>query len=92
VNFLVVVKVPLVRPFSYWRERFEAHRSARQSVGIVDVFAYPVIGEQAVVYAVRTSTPRAVHDLIYDPAARPQIEESGFVVGREEITVCEIVE
>jgi len=90
VNFLVVVKVPLVKPFAYWKQRFDAHRDARRQAGIEDVFAHPVIGEQAVLYAVRTATPRAVHDLIYDEAARPQIEASGFVVGREQITVCEL--
>lgn len=92
MDFLVVVRVPLVKPFSFWKERFDAHRPARSAAGIEDVFAYPVVGEQAVLYAVKTRTPRAVHDLIYDEAARAEIEASGFVVGREQITVCEAVE
>jgi hypothetical protein len=92
LNFLVVVKVPLVKPFAFWKKHFDAHRAARQAAGIEDVFAYPVVGEQAVLYAVRTRTPRAVHDLVYDEGARPLIEQSGFVVGQEVITVCEAVD
>lgn len=92
MKFLVIVKVPLLKPFAFWKERFDSHRVARQAGGIEDVFAHPVIGEQAAVYAVKTSTPRAVHDMIYDEAVRPMIEESGFAVGREMITVCEWLE
>ena len=92
MNFLVVVRVPLIRPFAFWKQHFDTHRSARRAAGIEDVFAYPILGEQAVLYAVKTSTPRTVHDMIYDPTVRPLIEESGFVVGQEVITVCEVVE
>jgi hypothetical protein len=92
LKFLVVVKVPLTKPFAFWKQRFDAHRSAREAGGIKDVFAHPVIGEQAVLYAVETSTPRLVHDMIYDDSVRPGIEESGFTVGAEQITVCELVE
>jgi hypothetical protein len=92
VNFLVVVRVPLTKPFAFWRERFDAHRSVRREAGIEDVFAYPVIGEQAVLYAVKTRTPRAVHEMIYDEAARAEIEASGFVIGGEVITLCELVD
>ena len=92
MKFLVIVKVPLRKPFAFWKERFDAHRPARQAGGIEDVFAQPVIGEQAVVYAVKTRMPRAVHDMIYNEAIRPMIEESGFVVGQEMITVCEWID
>jgi len=92
LKFLVVVRVPLNKPFAFWKERFDAHRAARAESGIQDVFARPVIGEQAALYAVETATPRAVHDMIYDEQVRPQIEASGFIVGREIITVCELTD
>jgi hypothetical protein len=89
MQFVLVVKLRLDRPFDHWVSRFDAHRDARAAAGIVDIFRHPVIGEQAVVYAVRTADPRAVHDMIYDPDHRPGIEESGFVIGSEQILVCE---
>jgi hypothetical protein len=89
MQFLMIVRVKLCKPFDYWKERFDAHREARRSSGIEDVFCYPVVGEQAAMYGVLTSTPRAVHDLIYSDAAKPLIEASGFVIGSEQITVCE---
>ena len=88
--FMVVVKVRLSKPFAYWKERFDAHREGRREAGIEDVFCHAVIGEHAAIYAVRTGHPRRVHDMVYDPAIRPMIEESGFVVGTEEIVVAEI--
>jgi len=90
--FLVVVKVRLNRPYAHWQSCFDADRENRAAAGITDVFRHPVIGEQAALYAVRTANPRMVHDFVYDPAARPGIEASGFVVGAEEITLCEIAE
>lgn len=90
MKFLVIVKVHLSVPFDFWKSRFDAHREARRAAGIHDVLCHPVIGEQAAVYAVQTETPRAVHEMIYDPASRPGIEASGFIIGREEITVCEV--
>jgi hypothetical protein len=92
MKFVLVVRVQLCRPFAHWKQHFDAHRDARRAGGIEDVFCYPVIGEQAVIYGVRTSTPRSVHDMIYDEAIRPLIEASGFVVGSEQITVCEDLE
>jgi hypothetical protein len=92
MKFLVVVKVPLVKPFAFWRARFDEHRPVRAAAGIHDVFAYPIVGEQAVLYAVKTETPRAIHEMIYDEEARPHIEASGFVIGKESITVCEVMD
>jgi hypothetical protein len=89
MQFLLVVKVAISKPFEHWAERFDAHRAARAAAGIEDVFRHPVIGEQAIVYAVSTANPRAVHDMIYSPDAREGIEESGFVIGSEEIILCE---
>lgn len=88
---LVLVKVKLSMPFDHWVTAFDAHREARAASGVEDVFRHPVIGEQAVVYAVKTSEPRAVHDLIYDPAHRAAIQESGFVIGSEQIMLCDII-
>ena len=88
-RFLVLVKLRLSQPYLHWQTCFDADREAREAAGIESVFRAAVIGEQAAIYAVRTSTPRIVNDFIYDPAKRVEIEESGFVVGSEEITVCE---
>lgn len=87
--FIVIVKVRLDRPYGYWKERFLAHRHARQDLGIEDLFCHAVVGEQAAVYGVRTDHPRRVHDVVYDAAIRPGIEASGFVVGSERVVVCE---
>jgi hypothetical protein len=92
MKFFVIVKVKLAKPFDFWKERFDSHSSARREAGIFDKFAYPVIGEQAAVYAVETATPRAIHDMIYDDSVRPQIESSGFVIGQEVITLCELTD
>jgi len=89
VTFVLVVRVRLCRPFAFWKSHFDAHREARMAGGIEDIFCYPIVGEQAALYGVRTSTPRAVHDMVYDETVRPLIEASGFVVGSEQITVCE---
>lgn len=89
MKFLLVVKFSLSRPYDHWVKRFDEHKDVRAASGIEDVFRSPVIGEQAVVYAVRTATPRAVHDMIYDDATRPHVEESGFVIGSERIWVCD---
>lgn len=88
-RFLVVVKLRLSRPYLHWQACFDADREAREEAGIESVFRAAVIGEQAAIYAVRTSTPRIVHDFIYDPIKRAEIEASGFVVGSEEIAICE---
>lgn len=88
-RFLVVVKLRLDRPYAHWQSRFDADRGPRESAGIFDVFRAAVVGEQAAIYAVRTDNPRLVHDYIYDPAMRPAIEESGFVIGSERISICE---
>jgi hypothetical protein len=92
MKFFVIVQVRLTKPFAFWKERFDSHREARRAAGIHDRFAHPVIGEQAAVYAVETQTPRAIHDMIYDEAVRPEIEASGFVVGEEIITLCELLD
>jgi len=88
MEFVVVVKFSLSKPYDHWVKAFDDHQVARQGSGIKDIFRHPVIGEQSVVYAVRTSNPRAVHDMIYGEE-RAHIEESGFVVGSEIINVCE---
>jgi hypothetical protein len=88
-SFLVVVKLRLDRPYTHWQGCFDADRGPREAAGIRDVFRAAVIGEQAAIYAVRTSHPRLVHDYIYDPAIRPAIEGSGFIIGSESIAVCE---
>jgi hypothetical protein len=92
MQFLLVVRVKLCRPFEYWKKHFDAHRDGRRTAGIEDVFCYAIVGEQAALYGVLTRTPRAVHDMVYDEATRPMIEASGFVVGSEDITVCEYTE
>jgi hypothetical protein len=92
MQFLLVVRVNICKPYAFWRQHFDADRDGRRRAGIEDVFCYPVIGEQAVVYGVRTSNPRSVHDMVYDDRIRPMIEASGFVVGSEQITVCEYTE
>lgn len=92
MDFLVVVRVELCKPFDFWKGHFDAHREERRKAGIEDVFCHPVIGAQAALYGVRTTTPRLVHDMVYHDEIRPLIEASGFVVGSEQITVCEYVE
>ena len=89
MTVMLIVKLTLNKPFVHWVERFDAHNDARRAAGIETVFRHPMIGEQAVVYAVRTRTPRAVHDMIYDTEHRQSIEESGFVIGSEIIWVCD---
>lgn len=88
-KFLVVVKVPLSLPYAHWQACFDADRAARAAAGIDDVFRAAIIGEQAALYGVRTAHPRMVHDFVYDPGKRPEIEASGFIVGAETITICE---
>lgn len=88
-RFLVVVTLRLDRPYAHWQGRFDADRGPRESVGIFDVFRAAVVGEQSAIYAVRTDNPRLIHDYIYDPAMRPAIAESGFVIGSERIVVSE---
>lgn len=89
MKFVLVVHVNICKPFEHWKAMFDADRDNRRQAGIEDVFCYPVVGEQAVVYGVKTASPRAVHDMVYDERIRPMIEASGFVVGSERITVCE---
>lgn len=91
MKFLVVVKARLSKPFSHWVAAFDADREARFSSGVEDLFRYPVIGEQCVVFAMRTESPRLVHDMMYDERVRPGIESSGLVIGSEQITVCEAI-
>lgn len=91
-QFLVVVKVRLSLPYAHWEACFDADRQARSAGGIEDVFRYPVMGEQAALYAVKTAHPRMVHDFVYHPEKRPEIERSGFVVGTEEIFICEVTD
>ena len=92
MKFFVVVKVRLARPFDHWKQRYDAHTSVRRENGIFDRFAYPIIGEQGAIYAVETENPRRVHEMIYDDTIRPDVEQSGFVIGQEIITVCELTE
>jgi hypothetical protein len=91
VESIVVVRVQLCRPFGQWKAEFDAHREARAKTGVHDVFCYPIVGEQAALYGVRTSSPRLVHDTVYDAEIRPIVEASGFIVGSEKITLCELV-
>lgn len=91
-RFLVVVKVQINKPYAFWKERFDQHAEARLADGIEDVFCAPVIGEQAILYGVRTDRPRDVLDMMYQPEALAHITESGHVVGSEEYTLCEVVE
>lgn len=88
-TWLVWVHARLNQPYAHWQACFEADREARRGGGVMDVFHGPVVGEQAVVFALRTTTPRLVHDMMYHPAMRPAIEASGLVVGSERITLCE---
>lgn len=89
MTFVVIVKFRLSLPYEHWVAQFDAHDAARRTTGVETLFRYPVIGEQSAVYGVRTERPRTVHDTIYDPAIRDMIEASGFIVGSEEIILCE---
>jgi hypothetical protein len=91
MEFMVVVRVRLHRPFAQWKAEFDAHRETRANTGVHDAFCYPIVGEQAALYGVRTAFPRLVHDMVYDAEIRPVVEASGFVVGSEQITLCEMV-
>lgn len=88
-EYLAVVKIRIDRPFAHWKPHFDAHAPARAALGIIDVLCAPVVGEQAVVYAVRTTTPRLIHDMMYEPEARSHILASGHVLGQETFTLCE---
>jgi hypothetical protein len=90
MEFIVVVRVRLCRSFMQWKAEFDAHREARAKTGVHDEFCYPIVGEQAALYAVRTSSPRLVHDMVYDAEIRPIVEASGFVIGSEQVTLCEL--
>jgi hypothetical protein len=90
MRFLVVVKVDLSMPYELWQVAYDEGQGARRATGVRDIFRHPVLGEQAALYAVETCEPRTVHDFVYDPRHRPAIEASGFVVGSERITICEI--
>lgn len=87
--YLAVVKIRIERPFAHWKAFFDAHAPARAALGIEDVLCAPVVGEQAVVYAVRTREPRRILDMMYEPQAREHIEASGHVLGAETFTLCE---
>ncbi|MFG1430264.1 hypothetical protein V5F44_06545 [Xanthobacter sp. V2C-8] len=88
---LVFGKIALSKPFAEWQAVFLAHAAARRAAGIEDVMHAPVIGEQAVVYVVRTADPRAVHDMTFSPEARAVLEASGHVPGSERYLVCDEV-
>lgn len=88
-EFLVVVRVALSLPYAHWEACFDGDKEARAAGGITDVFRAPVLGQQAALYGVRTTQPRMVHDFVYEPLKRAEIESSGFIVGAETITVCE---
>lgn len=89
MEFVLIVKVALNRPFAHWAAAFDADEAARDRAGVHTLFRHPVIGEQAVVFGVRTASPRLVHDMMYHPDVRSGIELSGLVVGSEEIVVCD---
>ena len=92
MKFMLIVKVRLAKPFAFWKSHFDAHDEARRAAGVHVVFCHPIIGEQAAMYAVETQTPRLVHDMIYDEEVGRLIEASGFVIGEEQITVCEVID
>lgn len=89
MQFFLIVKASLNRPYAYWVERFDADDVPRRASGVDVVFRHPVIGEQAVVFGVRVDDPRQVHDMMYDLDFRKVVEESGLVVGSEQILVCQ---
>lgn len=86
---IVVVKASLSVTFEEWARHFDAGRDARAAHGVELVFRHPVIGEQAVVFAQRTDHPRLIHDMMYHPAIRPEIEASGLVLGTEEVLILD---
>lgn len=89
--YLAVVKIRIDQPFAHWKSFFDAHAPARAALGIADVLCAPVVGEQAVVYAVRTAEPRRILDMMYEPEALAHIRASGHVLGAETFTLCEWV-
>ncbi|MCG4262435.1 DUF3764 family protein [Acetobacter senegalensis] len=89
MEYIVIVRFDLSKPFAHWASCFDEHEPARIELGITTLFRYAVIGQQAAIYAVRTAQPRLVHDVIYAPSLRKEIEASGFIVGSEQITLCE---
>jgi hypothetical protein len=88
-RFLAIVKIRIDKPFAHWKGFFDAHAATRAALGIEDVLCAPVIGEQAVVYAVRTAQPRLILDMMYEDAAQAHIRASGHLIGQETFTLCE---
>lgn len=91
-RYLAVVKIRIDQPFAHWKAFFDAHAQARAQLGIEDVLCAPVVGEQAVVYAVRTYHPRLILDMMYEREAQAHIRASGHVLGAEQFTLCEVVD
>lgn len=91
MQFLMIVKARLNVPFADWVAHFDAEDAQRRAGGVECIFRHPIIGEQSVVFGMRTENPRSVHDMMYHPMVRPGIEGSGLVIGSEEITVCEAI-
>ena len=91
-RYLAVVKIRIDKPFAHWKAFFDAHAQTRAQLGIEDVLCAPVVGEQAVVYAVRTSHPRRILDMMYEAEAHAHIRASGHVLGAEQFTLCEVVD
>lgn len=89
MQFLLIVHARLSKPYAHWVKDFDADDAARRAGGVEAIFRHPVIGDQSVVFGMRVSDPRPVHDMMYHPDFRPMIEASGLVVGSEQITVCQ---
>jgi hypothetical protein len=87
--YVVIVRAKLDKPFAEWAAAFDVERDAREINGVEQLFRHPVIGEQAVVFGMRTAHPRMVHDMMYHPLVRPGIELSGLVIGSEQILVLD---
>lgn len=85
----MIVKARLAGQYEAWVKGFDADEAPRRASGVEVVFRHPVIGEQAVVFGMRTSDPRQIHDMMYSPDLRPLVELSGLVVGSEQIIVCQ---
>lgn len=92
MKFLVTVKVSINKPFAFWKSRFDEHAATRRAAGIIDVFCAPVVGEQSILYCVKTDTPRLIHDMIYETAIREHVEASGHIIGSEQMTLCECMD
>lgn len=89
MSYLFIVKMDLDRPYAHWVEQFDADAPNREAGGVHCLFRHPVMGEQAVVFGMKTEDRRSVHDMMYHPDLRPHVEESGLVIGSEQILVCD---